>query len=111
MNEGYAIITSLLGGLGIGSLLTVLLKERYENKKLVLKEKMEAYCGFIDSLQHSVANSSEEARQKVVYWQKRLELIAPGPIVALSKTIYDGSNTAITRDTIVLLMRDDLGIA
>jgi len=39
MANWITIIVSALGGLGIGSLITTLLKEKFKTKKLRLKEK------------------------------------------------------------------------
>ena len=66
-----------LGGLGIGSLITTMLKESFETKKLRFKEKREAYSGYLEAFQKSVVKSSEENRQNVVYWHKRIELVVP----------------------------------
>ncbi|WAC49552.1 hypothetical protein OVA03_06515 [Asticcacaulis sp. SL142] len=104
-------LITLIGGLGIGSLLTTYLKDRFDKRQFRYREKLTVYAGYVEALQNSVVSSSQENRQKVVYWHQRLKLVAPQKIVTISAKFFDNEATekfSVTRDEIVREMRVDL---
>ncbi len=90
--------------------LTTLLKENFETKKLLFREKHKAYSGYLEAFQESVICSTEENRQRVVYWHKRIELVAPENINEVCQKMYgpDYTKNNKLRDELVKCMRQDL---
>ena len=111
MESWIALVASALGGAGFGSLASTWLGWKFERRKLIIEEKLKAYNGFFEAYQNAVAESTEENRQKFVYWQKRIELVATKEIAELTKQFYSSDaqkNQSEIRDSIVILMRKDL---
>ena len=110
MSDWITVVTSLAGGLGLGTLITTFLNNRYDNKKLVFSERMKAYIGLLEALKNAVAKSDEKNRQAFTYWQKRVELVAPSAISEMSKKLYSnrGEDQLKIRDDLIKMMRADL---
>lgn len=107
-------ISSLLGGIGIGSLLTVLLKEYFDNKKTLAKrkfeEKREAYINYLN-----VAALSQTMPPKEGLWARtaaieRIKLCGSEDVVKLldivSNTTPNSSRKPV--DELIKAMRKDL---
>ncbi|MGN6208316.1 hypothetical protein [Asticcacaulis sp.] len=102
---------ALIGGLGLGSLLTTYLKDRFDRKHFKYREKLSVYAGYLEALQNSVINTNEEAKQKVVYWQLRMRLISPRKIDEIAYEFYKKDRVqdfTSLRDEIVHEMKRDL---
>ena len=75
-------IIPLLGGLGIGSVLTAIitkLLDHFINRKsakqtLLYKEKREAYLGLLDALHKAAIQPSIENSKNFALWQTRIEV-------------------------------------
>jgi hypothetical protein len=111
MENWTSTLSALLGGLGFGSLFSVWLGKIFEHKRIIFSEKTKCYFAIIESYQNAVTNSNEENRQKFTYWQKRLEVIAPTEVVAISQLLYNsqGQGQTEVRDRMIKAMRKDLG--
>ncbi len=104
-----SLVVSLIGGLGIGSLVTTFIKDRLDRNQVRYKEKLAIYFGYLEALQNSVIESSQENRQKVVYWHLKLKLVAPNGIMTLASHFYvEGADFQSLREQIVDEMRKDL---
>ena len=103
------LAVSLVGGLGIGSLGTTLIKDRLDRNQVRYREKLNIYFGYLEALQNSVIESSQENRQKVVYWHLKLKLVAPKRIMTLAADFYtQDADFHALREQIVDEMRKDL---
>lgn len=107
-------ISSLIGGLGIGSLLTLFLKEYFDIKKIlsnrVFEEKREAYLNYLD-----IADRSQTLPAKEAIWARtaaieRIHLCGSHEVVNLlaivSNTPPDSPRDNI--NALVQAMRNDL---
>jgi hypothetical protein len=107
-----SFIASLIAGLGLGSMISVWLTQRWEKKKLIYQTKLDLYSKFIESYQELVANPKDEKlKQLVVANQKKLELIAPKSVIDLSEKFYKASpgEGIEIRNSLIGDMRRDLG--
>ena len=107
-----SFIGSLITGLGLGSMISVWIGQRWEKKKLTYQTKLDLYSKFIESYQESTVKPKDEVLKQIcVANQKKLELIAPDKIIELSRSFYkttpvEGSGI---RDKLIEYMRTDLG--
>lgn len=107
-------ISSLIGAFGIGSLLTLLLKEYFENKKTLSKrtfeEKCEAYVAYLDVAMRSQTMPEKEAAWTRTAAEARVRLCA-SPIVIESFNVLLASPSSAyekTFDALIQAMRKDL---
>jgi hypothetical protein len=106
------LLSSLLGTLGIGSVISILLAQHWERKKLIYETKLNIYSNFIEAYQNSVAKPHNvELKQNCVACQKKIELLAPLDIVELSRQFYQSAphESPKIRDNLIEKMRRDLG--
>lgn len=113
MEEAVKLLLALVGGLGIGSMLTTLLKEKFDKKKFLFQQKEQVYSGYLKALSDVVKNnSSEDMRQEVVYWTTRMKLIAPESIVEKAQEFFADKSSqhkfGKLREELIDLMRNDL---
>lgn len=112
-DEAVKLLLALVGGLGIGSMLTTLLKEKFDRMKFLFQQKEQVYSGYLKALSDVVKyNSSEDMRQEVVYWTTRMQLIAPESVVEKAQEFFadeSGPHKFIKiREELIDLMRNDL---
>ncbi|MBK9585629.1 MAG: hypothetical protein KA099_01585 [Alphaproteobacteria bacterium] len=110
MLEFFNVFIGLVGGFGIGSLITTYVKENFDRKKFIYQEKSTVYAGYLESLSDVISEGSHTNRQKVVYWTHRIQLIAPKEIVDLAKSFFNEDSTKFfeIREKLVLEMTNDL---
>ncbi|MCB1681907.1 MAG: hypothetical protein H6858_06390 [Rhodospirillales bacterium] len=112
MLEFLNIFIGLVGGFGIGSLITTYVKENFDKKKFIYQEKSAVYAGYLESLSNVISEGNHANRQKVVYWTHRLQLIAPKEITDLARQFFhkDAISTKFLeiREKLVLEMTNDL---
>jgi len=113
MSEIINLFAALIGGLGIGSLLTAFVKERFDKKKFIYTEKHAIYAGYLQALSNTISEeSTEDSKQQVVYWTTRLKLIAPHSIIAKAEAFFQSDTTGDKfvklREDLVNNMAEDL---
>ena len=107
-------LSSLLGGLGLGSLATLFLKEFFENRRAITKrafeEKREAYVSYLD-----VASKSQTMREKEAIWARtaaieRIKLCGNNEVVRLLDIVSNLPPCSPRKliDELVQAMRKDL---
>lgn len=107
-------ISNLLGGIGIGSLLTVLLKEYFDNKKTLAKrkfeEKREAYTNYLNVAALSQTMLPDEGLWARTAAIARIKLCGSEEVVKLldivSNTTPNSSRKPV--DELIKAMRKDL---
>lgn len=107
-------ISTLLGGIGIGSLHTVLLKEYFDNKKTLAKrkfeEKQEAYTNYLNVAALSQTMLPDEGLWARTAAIERIKLCGSEDVVKLldivSNTIPNSSRKPV--DELIKAMRKDL---
>lgn len=107
----------LIGGLGIGSLLTAfathLMSRRAAIRDRRYAEKREAYSGLLNALHNAAGNPTEESVREYKTWRARCELFASKK-VADRLDGYDTASSFSAEDAyntyplVVEDMRDDL---
>jgi len=107
-------ISSLIGGLGIGSFFTMFLKEYFDNKKTlsnrVFEEKREAYLNYLDIAARSQTMPAKEAVWARTAAIERINLCGSQEVVNLLAIVVDTPPGA-PRDNVnalVQAMRNDL---
>jgi len=113
MEEAVKLLLALVGGLGIGSMLTALVKEKFDKKKFLFQQKEQVYSGYLKALSDAVKNnSSEDMKQEVVYWTTRMKLIAPESVVEKAQEFFTDASSQHKffklREELIDLMRNDL---
>jgi hypothetical protein len=107
-------ISSLIGGLGIGSVITLFLKEYFNNKKILsqraFEEKREAYIAYLNTAGRSQTMPAEEALWARTAAMERIHLCGSFKVIQLLD-IVGRTPSGAPRDNIHALiqaMRDDL---
>lgn len=116
MNENViqivSLIIALLGGIGVGSLITTFVKDRMEKRNFLFQEKLKAYSGYLEALKDAQVSSSHPARQNVVYWHQRIKLIGSKEVDAAASNFYEndvkGEKYTSVREDLILKMQRDL---
>lgn len=113
MEEAVKLLLAVVGGLGIGSMLTALVKEKFDKKKFLFQQKEQVYSGYLKALSDAVKNnSSEDMKQEVVYWTTRMKLIAPESVVEKAEEFFTDASSQHKffklREELIDLMRNDL---
>lgn len=107
-------LVSLIGGLGIGSVVTLLLKEYFENKKTISKryfeERRDAYINYLNIATKSQTMAREEAIWARTAAIERIRLCGSKEVVRLlnivSSTPPNSPDTTVEK--LVKEMRNDL---
>ena len=110
-------VLPLLGGLGIGSMVTTLLNHyftrRAQKSDRLQVEMREAYIGLLGSL-HAAAVEPTDANQKAfALWQIRCQLFGSSEVAKFAQSIIDtndGPRSArtVALDGLIAAMRADL---
>jgi hypothetical protein len=111
-------ILPLIGGLGIGSLLTTLLQtwmQRASDKRIrAFTEKREAYLGLLAALHDAAVKKSDFAAKTYALWQTKVTLVGSPAVVRYAQGIVDSNPKSFERETafdsLLTAMRADLGI-
>ena len=107
-------ISSLIGGLGIGSVLTLFLKEYFDNRKTLSKrafeEKREAYVAYLDIAARSQTMPLKEALWARTAAMERIRLCGSRQVIrlldAVASTPPDAPRNNV--NAMVQAMREDL---
>ena len=107
-------ISSLIGGLGIGSVLTLFLKEYFDNRKTISKrlfeEKREAYLNYLNTVARTQTMSDVEALWARTLAMKRINLCGSDEVSSLLNVVSKlepGAGLA-PFDELIKAMRKDL---
>ncbi|MCA1990254.1 MAG: hypothetical protein LDL07_14115 [Desulfarculus sp.] len=115
---GTEWIGPLVGGLGLGSILTSLVQgiisKKTEQRKYALNEKKEAYVGLLSAYRDLAISHSSEKAKEFAYWRARLTLVgSPEVINAVDEIMESGSGSperSSAQHNLFKTMRDDLGV-
>lgn len=103
---------TLLGGIGVGSLLTTYVKDRMERKNFTFQERLKVYSGYLEALKDVQIESSHPNRQNVVYWHQRIKLIGSPDVDLIASRFYEagvkGEEYHIVREQLIAKMQKDL---
>lgn len=111
-------ILTLLGGLGIGSLLTKIidhfLSRDSSNRARLYEEKREAYLGLLESLSKAAISPSEENSKLFALWQTRVEIFgSKSAAIAVQGIIDTNDGPREARElhfhNLIRAVREDLG--
>lgn len=112
MTEWIDLAIALMGGLGVGTLISGFLQEQKNRKKFLYEQKLAAYTGYLESLANVISKGSKENKDKVVYWTTRLKLVAPKSVCEIAMKFFDehstGQNFIKLREQLVEKMSADL---
>ena len=107
-------IASLVGGLGIGSVVTLFLKEYFDRRKTLAKrtfeEKREAYVGYLDIAMRSQTMTKKEAMWARVAAMARVRLCANPEVIQRFNVLLASPSSEYekTFDDLIQAMRKDL---
>jgi hypothetical protein len=111
-------ILALIGGLGIGSLLTKIvdyyLNRNTSKRTRLYEEKREAYLGLLDSLSKAAISPSDENSKLFALWQTRVEIFGSKEAAIAVQGIIDTNNgPKADREryfhSLIQAIREDLG--
>lgn len=108
----------LVGGLGLGSILTSLIQglisQKTERRKNALNEKKEAYIGLLSAYRNLAISYSNEKAKDYAYWLARATLVGAPEVIVAGQSIIDtapgSEERANAQNNLFKTMRDDLGI-
>lgn len=61
-----ATVVAIIGGIGVGSIISTLMVNAYQRKIKIFDTKVLAYSALIEACQNCVSDKSEQAQQKYV---------------------------------------------
>lgn len=92
----------MLGGLGVGSLLTSLathiLGRRSALKTRLYQEKREAYLGLLDALHRAAVEPSDVNSKNFALWQTRVQLFGSKQVAMTVQGIIETNDSREKRD-------------
>ncbi len=109
--------TELVGGLGIGSLITSVVSTYMTRRSATsdrwYQEKREAYIGLLDALHNAAIKPSNENSKAYALWQTRCDLFGSKAVSKYAQLIVDTNdgpreNRAKAFEDLVSTMRADL---
>lgn len=114
MDNFFAVI----GGLGIGSLITVVVQSFLQSTRVkserAFNEKKEAYVGLLEALRNVSVEHSNESVKDFAYWQMRCELVGSKKVrIAIQKIIEsnnDKNARAIAMENLKRSLREDMSV-
>lgn len=87
------LVSVLIGGLGIGSLLTALVNQfiarRAVTSDRLYAEKREAYLGLLNALHQAAVHPSNENSKHFALWQTRCELFGSDAVAAQAQKMVE----------------------
>lgn len=96
-----SVITALIGGLGIGTLLNSFFNAYNDKKKQqsnrLYEEKRNAYIGLLEALHDAAVNPSNAASKKYALWQTRCSLFGAKDVISFAQKMVD-TNDMTERD-------------
>lgn len=114
------IITTLLGGAGIGmltqSVVQHFLTKSSAKRNRCFVERKEAYIAFLDALRKFQSDPEIiESEVHLLYWANRVQLVCSENVFMLleelRKTKHKSLPANVITDTLIVAMRHDLGVA
>lgn len=117
--EAYSWIPALLGGLGLGSLVTTIvgtiLNQSQERTRYLRDKKEQAYVGLLRAYSDALENSDEKRRLEFVHWHFQIQLFGDKAVDAIIRELYEqteqkpGSQIEV-RERLIAAMRSDIGV-
>ncbi len=87
------LVIGLIGGLGIGSLITSVATHFMSRRATVsdrwYQEKREAYLGLITAIHNAAISPSEERAKAYALWQTRCDLFGSAPVSKYAQLFVD----------------------
>lgn len=114
--EITTIIVYLIGGIGIGSIITTIIttisRKREIVNERVYKEKRSSYLGLLKSIHNAAVEPSEKNAKEYALWQTRIQLFGSKDSVCYAQKIVDtvpgSGGRHLAFEGLVKAMRDDL---
>ena len=111
------LLLGLIGGLGIGTLLTSIathfMTRRAAANDRLYQEKRTAYLGLLDALHSAAAHPSDENSKVYALWQTRCALFGTTEVMSAAQEIVDTNDAPERRNVafhkLLRAMRTDLG--
>lgn len=89
----YTLISGIVGGLGIGTLLnsiiTNLIARSTKRTDRLYEEKRNAYLGLLDALHNAAVQPSDAASKEFALWQTRCNLFGSEEVSQYAQMIID----------------------
>lgn len=112
MFEWVNLISAIMAGLGVGTLIPNFIQIKKDKKKFLYEKKLTTYTGYLESLTDVINSGTNVNKQKVVYWTMHLKLIAPNEISDIAVEFFKDGSTGIKftelREKLVEKMAVDL---
>jgi len=113
-----SLLITLIGGIGIGSVIQVVIANRARKKELfenrTYKEMRNSYIGLLNSLHNAAVNPSDKSSKEYALWQTRVELFGSSKVSKYVQDIIDTNPGSQERNvafnSLISSMRADLGI-
>ncbi|HOH98770.1 MAG TPA: hypothetical protein PL188_10765 [Candidatus Cloacimonadota bacterium] len=113
-----SLLITLIGGIGIGSIIQVVIANRARKKELfenrTYKEMRNSYIGLLNSLHNAAVNPSDKSSKEYALWQTRVELFESSKVSKYVQDIIDTNPSSQERNvafnSLISSMRADLGI-
>jgi len=112
------IVLSALGGIGIGTIIQVVISVYAKKKELLetraYKEKRYAYLGLLNSIHNAAVHPSDENSKAYALWQTRVDLFGSIEVSKYAQQIVDTTPHSKERDVafdnLLSSMRKDLNV-
>ncbi|KXS51988.1 MAG: Uncharacterized protein AWU57_3631 [Marinobacter sp. T13-3] len=115
--DEFGTFTSFLSGIGLGGVITFLIKhfleQRSKLKEVWLLDYKAACDGLLDAYREVALSNSDESKKKYAYWELKIQLYASDTVLQKLQDLKESSTGSPARETaqrkLVREMRKDLG--
>ncbi|WP_417543616.1 hypothetical protein [Marinobacter sp.] len=115
----FGAFTSFLSGIGLGGVVTFLIKhfleQRSKLREVWLLDYKAACDGLLDAYREVALSNSDEAKKRYAYWELKLQLYASEAVLQRLQELKDSAPGTVAREsaqrTLLREMRKDLGFA
>lgn len=108
------IIVAIIGGIGLGNIITHYLSGRENKKERIFNKKEEAYLGLLHSIYLAAIEPSEKSSKNYALWQTRVSIVGSPDVIKFAKNFVDNLPNSQERytafDNLVNSIRNDLNI-
>jgi len=112
----FSLIVSLIGGIGIGSVITTIIttvsRKKEKINERIYNEKRSAYLGLLSSLYKAAVEPSDKSSKEYALWQTNIQLFGSKNVVNYAQEIVDTIPGSLERNKafngLINAMREDL---
>lgn len=116
--ENISTLVTFLSGLGLGSVITMIIKHSLEQKSKLkevwLLDYKQACDGLLDAYREVALSNSDKAKKQFTFYELKMKLYASNNVVKAIEEFKESAPNSMERkkaeDKMLYAMRNDLGL-